>query len=132
MFYRYNLPTPSRSRENTINIFDPDYKEPHYAEPRHQPIVPVNNFNNQHGYTLVPIYIPNQGYKYFVVVPVEKWNYLNNNFVVDDRNSFEQKYDKYDKFNGKYNAKLKKYKAHEKLAKPANPQQVSVNFYLQI
>lgn len=89
----------------------------------HDPqITPVNNFNNQFGYSLVPIYIPNEGYRYFVVVPVNKWNYLNTNLINDDQNSLEQhdqqKYDKYDKFNGRYNAKLKKYKAYEKFLKP--------------
>lgn len=123
LFNSYNLPPPSRSRENTVNVFDPNYKEPQYVAPVHQPIQPVNNFNNQFGYSLVPIYIPNEGYRYFVVVPINKWNYLNTNFINDDRNSLEQqKYDKYDKFNGRYNAKLKKYKAFEKFTKP---QQVS-------
>lgn len=117
--FSYELPTPSRSRDNTDNIFDPNYKTPQY-EPSHNPqITPVNNFNNQFGYSLVPIYIPNEGYRYFVVVPVAKWNYLNTNYVSDDRNSLEQQsYDKYDKYNGRFNAKLKKYKAYEKFLKP--------------
>lgn len=83
----------------------------------------MNNFNNQFGYSLVPIYIPNEGYRYFVVVPVDKWNYLNTNLIRDDQNTLEsQKYEKQDKLNGRYNAKLKKYKAYEKFLKP---QQVS-------
>lgn len=57
-------------------------------------------------------------------MPVEKWNYLNTNYVLEDeRNSFEQQ--KYDKFNGRYNAKLKKFKAYEKFVKP---QQVRKEF----
>lgn len=117
--YSYNLPPPSRARENTVNIFDPNYKVPQHVAPAHPPIAPVNNFNNQFGYSLVPIYIPNEGYRYFVVVPIDKWNYLNTNLINDDRNSLEQqKYDKYDKYNGRYNAKLKKYKAYEKFTKP--------------
>lgn len=117
--YSYELPTPSRSRENTINIFDPNYKAPQQTAPQHPQITPVNNFNNQFGYSLVPIYIPNEGYRYFVVVPVDKWNYLNTNLINGDRNSLEQlKNDKYDKINGRYNAKLKKYKAYEKFLKP--------------
>lgn len=79
----------------------------------------MNNFNNQFGYSLVPIYIPNEGYRYFVVVPADKWNFLNTNLINGDRNSLkQQKYDKYDKINGRYNAKLKKYKAYEKFLKP--------------
>lgn len=123
----YNLPTPSRSRENTINIFDPNYKAPQYTPANNPQITAaaVNNFNNQYGYQLVPIYIPNEGYRYFVVIPVEKWNYLNTNHIGDDQHVLESqhKYDKYDKFNGKYNAKLKKYKAYEKFIKPTVQQQ---------
>lgn len=70
----------------------------------------------------MPIYIPNQGYRYFVVVPVDKWNYLNTNLIRDDRDTLEQqqqKFERNDKLNGRYNAKLKKYKAYEKsLLKP--------------
>lgn len=112
------MPTPSRSRENTINIFDPNYKPPQYQPSTTNPnTIPLNP---QHlGYSLVPIYIPNEGYRYFVVVPVDKWNYLNSNHIGDDYNSsYETKYDKYDKYNGRYNAKLKKYKAYEKFLKP--------------
>lgn len=116
----YNLPEPSRPRENTVNIFDPNYKTPQFSAPANTPITPVNNFNNRFGYSLVPIYIPNQGYRYFVVVPVDKWNYLNTNLIRDDRDTLEQqKFEKSDKLNGRYNAKLKKYKAYEKsLLKP--------------
>lgn len=106
-----------------MNIFDPDYRAPQPVAPIQPAVAPVNNFNNQFGYQLVPIYIPNEGYRYFVVVPIDKWNYLNTNLINDDRQSLEQqKYDKYDKYNGRYNAKLKKYKAYEKFSKP---QQVS-------
>ncbi|KAG5676355.1 hypothetical protein PVAND_006197 [Polypedilum vanderplanki] len=125
----YQLPTPSRSRENTVNIFDPNYKQPVYTPNNNNPHVthqqqPVNNFQSQFGYSLVPVYIPNEGYKYFVVVPANKWKYLNTNHIDDDFNALEsQKYDKYDKYNGKYNAKLKKYKAYEKFLKPTQQQQ---------
>lgn len=117
---RYQLPPPSRARENTVNIFDPNYKAPQY--PSYPQVPPTNNVNNQIGYTLVPIYIAGEGYRYFVVVPADKWHYLNTNYIGDDRNALESKYDKYDKYNGRYNAKLKKYKAYEKSLKP---QQVS-------
>lgn len=63
-------------------------------------------------------YIPNVGYKYYAVVP----SYYNNNHQQQYHNSDKWNnlksndiYDKQDKLNGKYNAKLKKYKAYEKL-----------------
>lgn len=113
----YELPPPSRSRENNVNIFDPNYKAPVYQQPNPQ-VTPANTFNDQFGYQVVPIYIPNEGYRYFVIVPVDKWHFLNTNLIESDRKSQEQKYDKYDKYNGRYNAKLKKYKAYEKFIKP--------------
>lgn len=134
--YSYQLPTPSRSRENTINIFDPNYKPSVYPTHNNNNPVDIPSFNQQHlGYSLVPIYIPNEGYRYFVVVPVEKWNYLKSNHIVDDQNSLyeksAQKFDKYDKYNGRYNAKLKKYKAYEKFLKPTTTTSASVATYNQ-
>jgi hypothetical protein len=112
-----------------VNVFDPNYKTPQYSAPANPPVTPVNNFNNQFGYSLVPIYIPGEGYRYFVVVPVDKWNYLNTNLIRDERHAqSEQKYEKFDKLNGRYNAKLKKYKAYEKALKPEQqPQQQQVS-----
>jgi hypothetical protein len=117
----YQLPAPSRSRENTVNIFDPSYKQPVYTP--NNPSVTQSPVSNQlpFGYSLVPIYIPNEGYRYFVVAPANRWKYLHTNHIDDDHSAFEsQKFDKYDKYNGKYNAKLKKYKAYEKFLKPAH------------
>lgn len=59
-------------------------------------------------------YVPNQGFKYYAVVPVNSENpsksaYLKTNDVQLG------KYDQYEKPNGRYNAKLKKYKAFEKV-----------------
>ena len=93
-----------------------------YNNPSDNPQIPPVNFNNQIGYQVVPIYIPNEGYRYFVIVPVDKWNFLNSNHIEGDNKLQEQKYDKY---NGKYNAKLKKYKAYEKFIKP----QVRANYF---
>lgn len=66
-------------------------------------------------------YIPNVGYKYYAVVP-SYYNNNNNNHQQQYHNSDKWNnlksndiYDKQDKLNGKYNAKLKKYKAYEKL-----------------
>lgn len=117
-FCSYELPPPSRSRENNVNIFDPNYKTPFYNYQPNPQSTPVNTFNDQFGYQVVPIYIPNEGYRYFVVVPVDKWHFLNSNLIESGHKSQEQKYDKYDKYNGRYNAKLKKYKAYEKFIKP--------------
>lgn len=119
----YELPPPSRSRDNTLNIFDPNYNEvidnPHITS--HQPVTPspvLVNFSNQFGYRLVPVYIPGEGYRYLIAVPSDKWNHLNTNHISDHQQQKYDKYEKYDKYNGRYNAKLKKYKAYEKFLKP--------------
>lgn len=119
----YELPPPSRSRDNTLNIFDPSYNDvsdnPHITS--HQPVTPspvLVNFSNQFGYRLVPVYIPGEGYRYLIAVPSEKWNHLNTNHISDHQQQKYDKYEKYDKYNGRYNAKLKKYKAYEKFLKP--------------
>lgn len=55
-------------------------------------------------------YIPNYGNQYVAVVPTyQKADYLNDNNVYDNSG----KYDKYDKYNDKYLAKLRKFKAYE-------------------
>lgn len=124
----YELPPPSRSRDNTLNIFDPSYNEvsdnPHITS--HQPVTPspvLVNFSNQFGYRLVPVYIPGEGYRYLIAVPSDKWNHLNTNHISDHQQQQKyDKYEKYDKYNGRYNAKLKKYKAYEKFLKPQQQQ----------
>lgn len=124
LFHSFNLPPPSRSRENTINIFDPNFKpHQHIQSSSNNPhVTSLNNYNDKFGYQLVPVYIPNEGYRYFLVIPTNKWNYLNSNFINNDLESQQtQKYDKHDKYNGKYNSKLKKYKAYEKFTKPHQP-----------
>lgn len=120
---------PSRSRDNTLNIFDPNYKEirdnPHVTAPS-IPVTPsplLQNFSHQFGYRLVPVYIPGEGYRYLIGVPVDKWNHLNTNQISDHQQHKYDKYEKYDKYNGRYNAKLKKYKAYEKFLKPQQQKQ---------
>lgn len=54
-------------------------------------------------------YVPNQGYKYYAVVAPAKSAYLKTN------DAQLGKAEQYDKPNGRYNAKLKKYKAYEKV-----------------
>lgn len=122
----YDLPPPSRSRENTLNIFDPNYKvNPHVtSQSPPAPSPSLVNLSNQFGYRLVPIYIPNEGYRYLIAIPADKWNYLNTNLINDNQHQQKyEKYEKYDKYNGRYNAKLKKYKAYEKFLKPEQQQQ---------
>lgn len=60
--------------------------------------------------SLSPQYIPNVGKKYFAVVP-SSTSWTNPKTAYIDENNV------YDKINGKYNAKLKKYKAYEQKAK---------------
>lgn len=155
-------PPPSRARENTVNIFSPNYVQPKQADqprliknvhstaapainstPRPNHNTPNNNNNNnvenyydQHDpnnfynqINLVPIFVPNYGYKYFVIIPQEKFHYVKSNYVNDYRNNFEQqKYEKLAKFmrdNEKYYLKNKKYKAYEKMNKFASNSPVS-------
>lgn len=115
LFPRYELPPPSRPRENTLNIFDPSYKSQYPTKVTTTNIPPSQNnlqtqasHNNHQVYqTLVPVYIPNYGIKYYLV-PTAKWNYLANNLIEDNT---QEKYNKYnDKLLGKYNnLKAKKY-----------------------
>ncbi|CRK86229.1 CLUMA_CG000162, isoform A, partial [Clunio marinus] len=117
--YTYVLPTPSRSRENTVNIFDPNYRAPQYTQSYNPKTKPANNFNNAFSYSLAPIYIPNEGFRYVVVSPNDRWNYLNSNLIRDYRYTSErQKYDDQNIYNDRYNMKLKKYKAYEKFLNP--------------
>ncbi|XP_058123295.1 uncharacterized protein LOC131294385 [Anopheles ziemanni] len=69
-------------------------------------------------------YVPNKGLKYYAVVPrhtevtygSDKQTLLETNDLYhNEQQQLQSKYDKYDKLNGKYNPKLKKYKAYEKV-----------------
>lgn len=61
-------------------------------------------------------YVPNQGFRYYAVVPVHssvnpsKSAYLKTNDAL-----LGKEHERFDKPNGRYNAKLKKYKAFEKV-----------------
>ncbi|XP_058838533.1 uncharacterized protein LOC131694116 [Topomyia yanbarensis] len=59
-------------------------------------------------------YVPNQGFKYYAVVPVHNEEQSKSAFLKTN-DAMLGKYDRYDKPNGRYNAKLKKYKAYEKV-----------------
>uniref|UniRef100_A0A182N9I5 Uncharacterized protein n=1 Tax=Anopheles dirus TaxID=7168 RepID=A0A182N9I5_9DIPT len=74
-------------------------------------------------------YVPNKGLKYYAVVPkhtevsygsAKQALLATNDLYSHHQHQHQQqhaqsKYDKYDKLNGKYNPKLKKYKAYEKV-----------------
>jgi hypothetical protein len=105
---RYELPPPSRPKENTVNIFDPNYKvTTTHQMPIHNNNLPQASHQYQQVYqTLVPVYVKPYGIKYYLV-PTNKWNYLANN-LVDDYS--HEKYNKYnEKLMSKYNLKSKKY-----------------------
>ncbi|XP_052870959.1 uncharacterized protein LOC128276541 [Anopheles cruzii] len=86
-------------------------------QPQQQHVVP----------SLAVQYVPNKGLKYYAVVPRHtevtypgdqpKPSLLATNDLYADQQQQQprSKYDKYDKLNGKYNPKLKKYKAYEKV-----------------
>ncbi|XP_058067198.1 uncharacterized protein LOC131216662 [Anopheles bellator] len=96
---------------------------------------PANTNNNQPQQpqqphvvpSLAVQYVPNKGLKYYAVVPRHtevtypgaqpKQTLLATNDLYADQQQQQprSKYDKYDKLNGKYNPKLKKYKAYEKV-----------------
>ena len=118
------MPPPSRPRYN-----NPDYDK-HNHSPLVLSITPkpitttskpnygtiINNPNqlqstNKVVSSLATKYIPNVGNKYVAVVPTNNYynkvQYLNDNDI----------YDKQDKLNGRYNYKLKKYKAYEQKLK---------------
>ncbi|XP_055619730.1 uncharacterized protein LOC129764553 [Toxorhynchites rutilus septentrionalis] len=86
-----------------------------------QQVPAINSSQNQsqshpNGHTVPSLsvqYVPNRGYNYYAVVPAHqevpsKSAYLKTN------DALLGKYQQYDKPNGRYNAKLKKYKAFEK------------------
>ncbi|XP_058457447.1 uncharacterized protein LOC131434598 isoform X2 [Malaya genurostris] len=60
-------------------------------------------------------YIPNQGFKYYAVVPLAHNEEQSKSEYLKTNDAMLGKYDRYDKPNGRYNAKLKKYKAYEKM-----------------
>lgn len=113
--YQYVLPPPSRPKPATNNyktsrpvtghqkprefvfgkVISPDYINsffPHSSS--------VSGFSTQ--------FIPNYGFKYHAIVPANQKTYYTKH------SDFFFNNDKFDKYNGKYNAKTKKYKAYEK------------------
>ncbi|CAD7080738.1 unnamed protein product [Hermetia illucens] len=111
--YHYILPPPSRPRPATDNYARASPAELQkmnlqYQSPKSHYGQFVNNLNSiQNGVpTLGVQYIPNKGLKYFALAPSSGKVYYSKD--VDG-------FDKYNKLNGKYNAKLKKHKAYEKV-----------------
>ncbi|XP_053686582.1 mucin-2 [Sabethes cyaneus] len=60
-------------------------------------------------------YVPNQGFKYYAVVPGHNEEPSGKSAYLKSNDAQLGKYDRFDKPNGRYNAKLKKYKAFEKV-----------------
>jgi hypothetical protein len=122
------MPPPSRPRSN--DLYDSDYKYNKWQAYKQQQleeqqqrqvygkILSDNSFEATQN--IVPSlsvkYYPNYGFRYFAVVP-EKQYYLKTNDL-----SNSGKYDKYDKWNGKFNQKTKSYKAYDYVkVKPTTP-----------
>uniref|UniRef100_A0A182RUG8 Uncharacterized protein n=1 Tax=Anopheles funestus TaxID=62324 RepID=A0A182RUG8_ANOFN len=88
------------------------HSQPAQQQQQQQHIVP----------SLAVQYVPNKGLKYYAVVPKHtevsygsaKQALLATNDLYHHQQA-QSKHDKYDKLNGKYNPKLKKYKAYEKV-----------------
>ncbi|XP_062543965.1 putative mediator of RNA polymerase II transcription subunit 15 [Armigeres subalbatus] len=59
-------------------------------------------------------YVPNQGFKYYAVVPVLSEGPSKSAYLKTNDAQLGKQHERYDKPNGRYNAKLKKYKAFEK------------------
>lgn len=140
--YTYILPPPSRPKYNDITAQRRQNQQQFStAAPTPSPVIasfnqtptqapnagriidrPVQNQNHLSQNQIVPSlavqYVPNQGLKYYAVVPVVqngvgpgKAAYLKTNDV-----QLGKEYERYpEKPNGRYNAKLKKYKAYEKV-----------------
>ncbi|XP_055529274.1 uncharacterized protein LOC129721120 [Wyeomyia smithii] len=60
-------------------------------------------------------YVPNQGFKYYAVVPGHNEEPSGKSAYLKSNDALLGKYDRFDKPNGRYNAKLKKHKAFEKV-----------------
>lgn len=58
--------------------------------------------------------MPNQGVRYFAIVPTNSDD-LSKSAYLKTNDALLGKYERYDKPNGRYNSKLKKYKAFEKV-----------------
>ncbi|XP_063698291.1 uncharacterized protein DDB_G0287625-like [Culicoides brevitarsis] len=92
-----------------------------------------NSNNNYNVPSLSVRYIPNVGLRYYAVVPIidAKLHHLQTN-QVDYNNYNKDKYlykrEYFDKPNGKFNAKLKKYKAYE-MEKQKFNENVPYNYY---
>ncbi|XP_055847185.1 uncharacterized protein LOC129912786 [Episyrphus balteatus] len=112
--YQYVLPPPSRPKPATNN-----YKTSKPITGHQKPrefvfgkVIPPEYVNSYLTHTQTvsafsPQYIPNYGFKYHSIVPQSQKTYYtkHTDFFYND---------KLNKFNGKYNAKTKKYKAYEK------------------
>ncbi|XP_052895619.1 tyrosine-protein phosphatase non-receptor type 23 [Anopheles moucheti] len=107
-------PQPNQQPASGVNGVPPAQHSTAHSQPaqQQQHIVP----------SLAVQYVPNKGLKYYAVVPRHaevsygsaKQALLATNDLYHQQQA-QSKHDKYDKLNGKYNPKLKKYKAYEKV-----------------
>uniref|UniRef100_A0A182WBA4 Uncharacterized protein n=1 Tax=Anopheles minimus TaxID=112268 RepID=A0A182WBA4_9DIPT len=105
-------PTNQQPASGVNSVPQPQQPTAH-SQPAQQHIVP----------SLAVQYVPNKGLKYYAVVPKHtevsygsaKQALLATNDLYHHQQQAQSKHDKYDKLNGKYNPKLKKYKAYEKV-----------------
>jgi len=138
--YIYVPPPPSRPRYNNVNFEFTnsinDSSQPRRYDVFHPPTQPLPyhpvsqvlgypHYQQQSRYTNTPVvvsvpslsvqYVPNVGWRYYAVVVPQ-------NFNIQPIAQSSKQVDKYafahEKLNGKYNPKLKKYKAYEKKYQP--------------
>lgn len=100
---------------------------------------PSSYFDDTLRYNTVPSlsvrYIPNVGLRYYAVVPIidSKLHHLQtnqveyNNYNNNNNDKYLHKREYFDKPNGKFNAKLKKYKAYELEKQKFNNEYVPYN-----
>lgn len=122
------MPPPSRPRYNPDNVHDiyptrnasptnfGHYVPEQKPQSPHQNHIIHNPYNNNQQSTGVPQlsvqYIANFGNKYYAIVPAN-FKGVDNYPKYNALKPYYLKHDLYEKPNGKYNFKLKKYKAYE-------------------
>lgn len=119
--YQYVLPPPSRPKPATNNYKQSSKPIIGQQKPREfvfgKIISPdyINSFFPQSSTVSAfsPQFIPNYGFKYHAIVPESEKTYYTKHSDYFYNN-------KYDKYNGKYNGKAKKYKPYEKVKYNSN------------
>ncbi|XP_021698959.1 uncharacterized protein LOC5571331 [Aedes aegypti] len=102
-----NKPSPAGQNQlpnQQLTTVAPQQQQPQFHQ-RPQHVVP----------SLAVQYVPNQGFKYYAVIPVNSENPSKSAYLKTNDALLGKQHERYDKPNGRYNAKLKKYKAFEKV-----------------